>query len=34
MTNAAEAFPVKKVNEKRMEVAEMRMLLWMYDIMR
>ncbi|XP_063872421.1 uncharacterized protein LOC135106914 [Scylla paramamosain] len=34
MTCGAQALPVKKVNEKRMEVTEMRMLLWMCGVAR
>ena len=34
MTYGAEALPVKKVNDKRMEVAEMKMLRWMCGVTR
>ena len=32
MTYGMEAVPVKKNNESRMEIAEMRMLRWMYGV--
>ena len=34
ITYGAEALPVKKVNERRLEVAEMRMLRWMCGVTR
>ena len=34
MTHGAEAVPLKKINERRIEVADMRMLRWICGLTR